>query len=437
MKQMSMVIDGQWGSTGKGLLAGYLAATQNPTAVVCNFGPNAGHTVRFRCGKAVMTQQLPTGILSSASEIFIGPGAIMDLGLLMDELRKFNLFMAKKTLYLHERMAVVSFADKETERMTVNSISSTCKGTGAAACRKIMRQEGSTMQYFKKDIEVIARQTATTIKILTNEQYLAALSKHELIQIESAQGIGLSLNVGTSFPYCTSRDVTPGQILCDCGIPIHWLKGNFMRTYCSMRTFPIRVGNVLDDRGEMIGFSGPICPDQAEISFEDLNVIPEKTTVTQKIRRIFTFSMKQLEMAKAILGNVNIFLNFVNYLSDGFDGGNFKHLVERIEDTGAKVILASDGPCISDVRERANHAECFFMRNLPVTNSLSYIVHIQESLNLLGAKWLPSVDSFMVQDSDFLLKAFNCINALKEEELFPQDSMFSEYFQERERNLSQ
>jgi len=431
MKQMSMVIDGQWGSTGKGLLAGYLAAVQNPTAVVCNFGPNAGHTVRFKCGTAVMTQQLPTGILSSASEIFIGPGAIMDLGLLKNELLAFNSFMCKKTLYLHERMAVVSPVDKETECKMVNSISSTCKGTGAAACRKVMRQHLSIMQYFKKEIQNIAHETAVTIKILTNEQYLAALLQHESIQIESAQGIGLSLNVGTSFPYCTSRDITPGQILCDCGIPIHVLKGNFIRIYCSMRTFPIRVGNVLNSQGEIIGFSGPVYPDQKEISFDDLGVTPEKTTVTQKIRRIFTFSMKQLEIAKSILGSVNIFMNFVNYLPDGFNGEDFRHLVEKIENVGAKVVLASDGPCISDVRERVNDQEIRFKRNMPITNSLSYIVYIQEMLHFMGAKWVPSVDFFMIQNSHYLLQAFNCVNSLKDEKILYQDSMFSQYFQEK------
>ena len=81
-----MTIDGQWGSTGKGLLNGYLAYIRKPDTVACNFGPNAGHTVVFD-GITVVTCQLPTAaVFPSAHTILIGPGAVIDFAKLKSEI---------------------------------------------------------------------------------------------------------------------------------------------------------------------------------------------------------------------------------------------------------------------------------------------------------------------------------------------------------------
>ena len=39
-----MILDLQFGSTGKGLLAGFLAKSRQPDVVITAWGPNAGHT---------------------------------------------------------------------------------------------------------------------------------------------------------------------------------------------------------------------------------------------------------------------------------------------------------------------------------------------------------------------------------------------------------
>ena len=72
-------VDVQCGSTGKGLMAGYLALTRNPDTAVCNFGPNAGHTTVLDDGREVVVQMLPSAIVSpSVKNVLIGPGAIVD-----------------------------------------------------------------------------------------------------------------------------------------------------------------------------------------------------------------------------------------------------------------------------------------------------------------------------------------------------------------------
>lgn len=45
------------------------------------------------------------------------------------------------------------------------------------------------------------------------------LRREELnVLVETGQGLGLGLNYGLSYPFCTSRDVLPTTVMSDCGI---------------------------------------------------------------------------------------------------------------------------------------------------------------------------------------------------------------------------
>jgi adenylosuccinate synthase len=80
------------------------------------------------------------------------------------------------------------------------------------------------------------------------------------------------------------------------------------RTYMVARTYPIRVGN---HNGNS---SGGCYPDQQEIEWNDIGQEPELTTVTQRVRRIFTFSRTQFEEAVAANQPDFVLMNFMNYL---------------------------------------------------------------------------------------------------------------------------
>ena len=79
--------------------------------------------------------------------------------------------------------------------------------------------------------------------------------------LEVSQGFDLSLNHGTEYPYCTSRDITVGMALNSAGCPPSML-GNVIGSF---RTYPIRVGNVEG------GNSGPCHHDQTEITWADVS----------------------------------------------------------------------------------------------------------------------------------------------------------------------
>lgn len=343
-----MIMDGQWGSTGKGLLAGYLARNVYiPDTVVCNFGPNAGHTFVTKDGVVVLTKQLPTAICApSVRNILIGPGSIINLDILRKELKKFETMLCDKRILIHPRAAIVHQRHKDLEANVLASVSSTFSGTGAAVADKVMRKEHAIIANMTQDL------------VCSEDEYNTAITDAEILQIESAQGFELGINTGFSYPYCTSRDVTPAQILSDCAVPM-WVDPEI---WVTMRVHPIRVGHQYDKQGRKIGDSGPVYNDQQELDWADIEFAPapERTTVTNKIRRIFTFSEIGCRRMLNFVRPDHIFLNFVNYLeaNPSFESKVTSEWVNKIEQIAEEVAypipvsLIGTGPQESDIISR-------------------------------------------------------------------------------------
>lgn len=301
-----LIIDGSFGSTGKGLISGYLANTRYPDTVVCQNGPNSGHTYVFDDGREVMVKTMPVGIVSpSVKNVLIGPGAIVDPDAFLKEVGKYADLLDGKRIMIHERAALVSPAHKEQEAKELTCISSTCQGTGAAAASKIMRDHDA----------ICGSDRGRALLggyIVDDEEYQRTIRSAHKLQIESAQGFELGVNTGFAFPFCTSRDVNVHAVLSDCAIP--W--GIRPEVIVSLRCHPIRVGNAYDEDGNQIGWSGPYYEDGKELSWEELGQAAETTTVTGKIRRVFEWSPTGFTRMYRFIKPDTIFLNFVNYLGD-------------------------------------------------------------------------------------------------------------------------
>ena len=345
MKKAYIIMDGQWGSCGKGLIAGKLALDRKPDGVVCNFGPNAGHTFISEEVGPIMTQQLPSGIVHVGAKIFIGPGAIINPEVLLNEIGKFADYNISERLHIHPRAAIVTQGDITEENITMGIIGSTKKGVGSALARKIRRHSYSGFPIIAKDCHSLKNYVIDEIT------YNTLLHACDLIQIESAQGFELSLNHGTSYPQCTSRDVTPEAILNDVGIPRRFLK----EVIVALRTYPIRVGHELDGDGEIIGHSGPVYPDQKELTWERLSEklgipLEEKTTVTGKVRRVFEWSWAQFNRSMHMIGPCSLFVNFVNYLTPEEKAAFLHDIVREGERFGAHLEWIGEGPSYEDVK---------------------------------------------------------------------------------------
>jgi adenylosuccinate synthase len=283
------LVDGQYGSTGKGLAASVLAeaACDVFDAVTSNAGPNSGHTYYSKDCKVVL-QQLPTfGVVSQAFgkrlPIYLNAGAVIDEARLNHEL---NCLIHKNCVSVHPYAAKVDSTTRSSEESLVDAVGSTGKGTGAAIARKVMRDPKAVFGHGRT-------QAFPPLGILMPNRY-------RRIFVEVSQGYSLSLNAGGFYPYCTSRDCTVAQAMLDAGLhPDHYAASMMV-----VRTFPIRVA----------GNSGPCYTDQEEVSWEQLGVEPETTTVTRKVRRVFTWSNQQFIEALHANRPDMLFFNFMNYL---------------------------------------------------------------------------------------------------------------------------
>jgi len=306
---LHIIVDGQFGSTGKGALAAFLADTALSNdipqwgGVISNAGPNSGHTFYYVDTKHVL-KQLPSfavymSLAGNHIPVYLSAGAVIDPMILADEANRYS----NVPIFVHPLAAVVTDAEKDAEKQgPIAAVAGTRSGTGAAISRKIMRDPTAVFQDWEanhpgtmpKNVYVMSHDGWHNMK----RQIMG-----QRFFMEISQGFSLGINQ-RFYPKCTSRECTVAQGLADAGLP----PAAVSRTFMAVRTYPIRVGNV-------DGFdSGGHYRDQKEITWEELGVVPELTTVTQRVRRVFTWSQEQFEDALLANNPDFVFFNFVNYM---------------------------------------------------------------------------------------------------------------------------
>jgi hypothetical protein len=74
--KIDMVVDMQYGSTGKGAIAGYLATHRDYDTVITANTPNSGHTFIDIDGNVMIHKVLPNSVVGeNVFKVLIGPGA--------------------------------------------------------------------------------------------------------------------------------------------------------------------------------------------------------------------------------------------------------------------------------------------------------------------------------------------------------------------------
>ena len=309
MQCLDLIIDCQFGSTGKGLIAGYLAKKNRPDTIITAWAPNAGHTFIDDQGRKFVHTMLGNGIVSpNLKRVMIGPGSVIDVHALLAELEACSDLVDRSQIVIHPHAAVVSQRHRDEEAGPMTKIGSTKKGTGAAMIQRI-RRDPSDLNTAAAEVSL----TPLSDCVVSVERWFDIMRNEvEYAQVESAQGYSLSMYHGF-YPYTTSRDVSTSQTIADCGIPYQMVERSLSQVIGTCRTFPIRVANRYDSEGKQVGWSGPHYDDQEETSFEAIGQKTELTTVTKLPRRIFTYSKKQIEQAVYVNGVTKMFLNFANY----------------------------------------------------------------------------------------------------------------------------
>ena len=345
----SFLIGGQFGSEAKGAAAASLAhqlSLRGEGFDICttNASAQAGHTsihsdikrIAFHLPTIALIQQQE---LNKKPTIYLNAGCAIDVEVLRSELWEYNVDLTR--FHIHPNAAIITDECKEAERRADSAqtkIASTRKGVGEALARKVLRSGG------------IARDNPVLRPFCRDLNLNDELRRGKSVAVEVPQGLSLSIN-SRFYPYCTSRDCTLEQAMNDAAIHPHFYGASML----IVRTFPIRVGAIIED-GNLLGSSGDYYPDQRETSWEELEQPAEITTVTKRVRRVFTFSYHQLAEAMARVRPKVVFISFCNYVRDPSELSSIINIIkvksDRLGIPRPEIVLEY-GPTTADVHPEA------------------------------------------------------------------------------------
>jgi adenylosuccinate synthase len=287
---VKVIIGAFWGDEGKGKCAHYEAADAK-VSIRSTGGANAGHTIVVN-GKKYAMHLLPSSILREDVKSVIGPGVVVDLEVLADEIKTIKAAGIKPNLFISDRACIVLPTDKKmdeyVEKIRIFKVGTTKRGIGPAYAAKDYRIAlrmgelksaacpGDTVDKIRCNVEMaIDSECNAHIKDLyyeTINNYLneykdeiipyicdtqaiinRAISKKQTIVIEGAQAMYLDKDHG-DYPYVTSSNPTAAGACCGAGIGPMYVTDviGVMKAYCS------RVGEgpfqteLFDEVGEKI-----------------------------------------------------------------------------------------------------------------------------------------------------------------------------------------
>jgi len=333
---VDVVVGGEYGSEGKGHIVSYLA--RDYQLLIRVGGPNAGHKV-FRFPEPYTHHQLPSGTLFSDAKLLIGPGATLNVPALLNEIADCDV--TTERLFIDPQAMTIEDRDIQAETKLVRTIGSTGQGVGAATARRILGRSAHGIRLAGQVPELQAFTRLTACEVLEE-----AYANRRKILLEGTQGTGLSIYHG-KYPYVTSRDTTVGGLLSETGIAPNRVR----KVVMVCRSYPIRVESPAG------GSSGPLSKEISWADIADRSGIPEaelrrneRTSTTNRKRRVGEFEWDLLRKAASLNGPTDIALTFADYLGkDNTRARRFEQLtpatmrlaeeIERV--AGAPVSLIS------------------------------------------------------------------------------------------------
>ena len=382
--KIHIVYDGMWGSCGKGKFCGELALDPKNDIQVCvnNNAPNAGHSFVFDDGRKVVTKHIPIGFVNkNIPYLVIGESAIIDYDRLIYEIETYKDILNGRPIYIADTAAVIQDKHKQQELEVIKS-GSTFSGAGAALVDKIMRKK----VLVHDDERFLQLQEKGLIKIVNSKTFFPMIyngippfNGNENILVELSQGDALGLNNSANYPNTTSRDCSPAQALKD----IHATDySSQVRKYGVFRPYPIRINNNSNAGFIYTGdFEGA-----KEISWEEVCKrcgLPseeikklEHTTVTQRLRRVAEFSIKQFAEMLLDTKPDECFLNFAQYIDGEIAGMTPK---------GRAQIQREFKNCSNTISKLEERFEEVAIKNYAIEHVLGYVEEMEDYFNnLLG-----------------------------------------------------
>jgi adenylosuccinate synthase len=340
-----VVVGGQYGSEGKGKISAFIAKQEDIDICVRCGGPNSGHSFADDAGRSVVLRQLPTGFVNSRSRLLVPSGALIDPLVLKQEIEMLGI--PPDRIGIDRKCFVIQEKDREVERQLHlrERLSSTLCGVGSAQSRRVLRDENAQLAR-----DVIADHP-WIVKHLTDasDEVNVALDQGRKVLIEGTQGYGLSVYHSDHYPKTTSRDTTAAGFLSEVGVSPRLVT----EIVVVFRTFPIRVAG--DQAGPL---KDEITWDQLQQESGYSHQIEERTTVTNKVRRVARFDWDLARKCVQVNRPTRLAINGLDYLDSynrkarswGDLNATAKTFVEQLrQETGVPCRYLGTGPSLVEI----------------------------------------------------------------------------------------
>jgi adenylosuccinate synthase len=281
MTNVTVVVGAQFGSEGKGAIAGFLGRSMTSDDIAVRVaGPNAGHTAYDEAGREWKLRALPVAAVTSKNAwLHIAAGSEIDTEVLLGEIRDADEagHRVSQRLSIHPSATLLhpKYISDEQSLGLVGRIGSTGKGIGAARSARIMREADTALS------------SPSLERWLAEEDSAFDFGMYRRVVIEGTQGYGLGLHT-PYYPTVTSSDCRAVDFLAMSGISPWATYVTELNVILVARVYPIRV-------------AGPSGPLKGETTWEELGLPEERTTVTRKVRRVGAWDDELL--TEAIIAN--------------------------------------------------------------------------------------------------------------------------------------
>lgn len=362
--KITVVAGAQFGSEGKGAIAGWIVAqdaTQYTETVNIRVGgSNAGHTAYGVACNAIdacdechpvyghpwRLRHVPVGAVTNLdAQLVLGPGSEIDEQVLRSEIEALDRagYSVSTRIVVDPSATIVTEDHQRQEKVQglTDRIGSTGKGIGAARAERIWRV-ARTVGSAGIDAPVMVADTRQHLLGLLAD--IGGGSMH--VVIEGTQGYGLGLHT-EHYPQTTSGDCRAIDFLAQAGINPWAAEWDELDVILVARTYPIRVA----------GNSGPL---KGETDWQTLKLPEEQTTVTKKVRRVGTWDTSLVKEAVAANGGaptVKLAVTMADHMIPGCaDISNAEQLTEKTKrmigdlassisySCGAQVVMLGTGP---------------------------------------------------------------------------------------------
>ena len=256
--KVDVIVGGLYGDEGKGKIISYLGDENKYDYVFrVNASTNASHSVQLdNSNEVIVTKQLPSVFFNKNIKFVVGPGAVLNLEALKEEiLQRPDIQEIKNRVYIASSisMLIKPYIEKNRNGEISTKLGSTNQGTGIAVVARTRRQcirlydienvvdgemtkeelkqkirfsceeldkefyKSKTEEYYEKIIEELVKDYKIIKKKIGNfsvdyTKFLASISENSKILIEGCNGIMLD-NIHGLNPYTTSASTSISSLI--------------------------------------------------------------------------------------------------------------------------------------------------------------------------------------------------------------------------------